>query len=134
VSADLTASAGCTTAFDPYNCGPDFVADVSAHETGHFLGLYHTTEDTGDAFDPLADTASCVCALCETDPGAIAACSNNPDGGSPTIADYTVCSGTSQQCGGANLLMYWDLSSAMQGDITPQQAAIMRSNPVITTP
>jgi hypothetical protein len=30
-----------------------------AHELGHALGLFHTTETNGLVFDPLDDTASC---------------------------------------------------------------------------
>jgi hypothetical protein len=131
LSTDLSATAGCGTALNVANCGPDEVALIAAHETGHFLGLVHPTEDTGDAFDPLVDTASCVCALCETNPSKAANCSV---GASPTVVDNTVCSGTTQQCGGANLLMFWLLTSSMDGSISPEQAAVMRSNPLISAP
>ncbi len=134
LSADIEASTTCGSGLDPFNCGPDRVALIAAHETGHFLGLFHPTEQTGDQYDPLVDTPSCVCALCETDPGAIAACSENPDGGQPTFVDSTVCNSPTQQCGGANLLMFWLLSADMKGDITPEQAAVMRGNPLISAP
>jgi hypothetical protein len=32
---------------------------TAAHETGHFLGLYHPTESSGDRFDPISDTPEC---------------------------------------------------------------------------
>ncbi len=35
------------------------IADVMAHELGHFLGLFHTTELDGTVFDPLPTTPSC---------------------------------------------------------------------------
>jgi hypothetical protein len=131
LASDLDPT-GCTSEYQPYKCGPDLIAGVAAHETGHFLGLLHPTEATGNEFDPLSDTASCVCALCETDPGAAAACGYNPDGGYPTVMDNSVCDGTSQLCGGANLLMFWAVSE--DGDVTAQQAAIMRANPLISAP
>jgi hypothetical protein len=134
LASDLSATAGCTSQFQPTTCGPDLVSVISAHETGHFLGLFHPTEQTGDSFDPLADTASCVCALCETDPVAAAACTNNPDGGQPTVVDNSVCSSATQLCGGPNLLMFWVDTTAMKGDISPQQAAVMRANPLISGP
>jgi hypothetical protein len=134
LSADLTASSTCTSALDPFNCGPDRVALIAAHETGHFLGLFHPTEQTGQQFDPLVDTPSCVCGLCETNQGDAAACGNNPDGGQATVVDNSICNGPTQQCGGANLLMFWLLSSDMKGDITPEQAAVMRANPLISAP
>jgi hypothetical protein len=135
LSTDLAATGGCVTGqYQPTRCGPDEVATISAHETGHFLGLFHPTEQTGDSFDPLADTASCVCALCETDPSAAAACSNNPDGGQPTLVDNSVCSTATQLCGGSNLLMFWILTTDMRGEVSPQEAAVMRANPLISKP
>jgi hypothetical protein len=131
LNADLAVVAGCSAALDPFNCGPDRVALIAAHETGHFLGLFHPTEQTGDEFDPLVDTASCVCALCETNAASAANCS---DGGTPTVVDNTVCSGTTQQCGGANLLMFWLLTTSMEGAITPEQGAVMRASPLISAP
>jgi len=132
LGTDLLSTSGCTAEYQPTICGPDLVAGVSAHETGHFLGLVHPTEQTGNVFDPLKDTASCVCALCETDPSAAAACSYNPDGGQPTFVDSSVCSSATQLCGGANLLMFWTVST--KGEITVEQAAVIRANPLISAP
>jgi hypothetical protein len=134
LAADLTVTSGCSATFDPFTCGPDLVGAIGAHETGHFLGLLHTTESTGDFFDPLIDTPACVCALCETNRGAEAACSNNPDGGEPTIVDNTVCSGVSQQCGGAAYLMFWLLSPDTKGLFSAEESAVMRANPLIAAP
>ncbi len=133
VAADLTSTSGCGTQFNA-SCGPDLVAGISAHETGHFLGLFHPTESTGDAFDPLVDTPTCVCALCETNPVAAAACGANPDGGFPTFVSNDVCSSGTQQCGGANLMMFWLLTSSWAGDLTPEESAVMRANPLIAAP
>jgi hypothetical protein len=134
LAADINSTGGCNAGFNPTSCGPDEVATIGAHETGHFLGLFHTTEQTGDSFDSLTDSAACVCALCETDPGQLAACSQNPDGGMPTLVDNAVCSGATQQCGGANLLMFWILTTSSTGAISPQEAAVMRANPLISAP
>jgi hypothetical protein len=134
LAVDLASTSGCGTRFNPRNCGPDLVAAISAHETGHFLGLLHTTEDTGDFFDPLIDTPACVCTLCALEPGAAAACTNNPDGGVPTVVDNTVCSGLSQDCGGANFLMFWLLSANTTGAFSAEESAVMRSNPLISAP
>jgi hypothetical protein len=135
LDADITVVNGCSTgSINISSCGPDRVALIAAHETGHFLGMFHPTEQTGDEFDPLVDTAACVCQLCETSPSAAAACTTNPDGGMPTVVDNTVCGASSQQCGGANLLMFWLLSTSMTGAVTPEEAAVMRANPLLSAP
>jgi hypothetical protein len=135
LAADLGSWPACGTEFNPAICGPDLVGAIAAHETGHFLGLLHTTEQTGDFFDPLIDTPACVCALCVFDPpAAAAACSSNPDGGQPTIVDNTVCSTRSQQCGGASFLMFWLLSTDTQGLFSAEESAVMRANPLISAP
>jgi len=129
--ADLTSMAGCTSSvLNPYYCGPDETAAIAAHETGHFLGLYHPTEETGDVFDPLVDTATCVCSLCTT--GSAAA--NCSDGGQPTLVSDNVCSGKTQQCGGANLTMFWVLTPSSQGQFSPEEAAVLRTNPLLAAP
>ncbi len=127
--ADLFSASSCTGPLTPF-CGADRTALIAAHESGHFLGMYHPTEETGDLFDPLTDTAACVCALCEA--GALAA--NCSDGGTPTLVDDTVCSGTTQLCGGANLLMFWILTPSSRGQLSPQEVAVMRTNPVLSQP
>jgi hypothetical protein len=35
-------------------------ARLLLHEAGHFLGLFHTTELSGESTDPLSDTATCL--------------------------------------------------------------------------
>jgi hypothetical protein len=42
------------------------LATTVTHEIGHYLGLYHTSELTGDAWDPIPDTPECHHdAICE---------------------------------------------------------------------
>jgi len=38
----------------------DGLGTTAAHEIGHYLGLYHTSERDGDAHDPIADTPECA--------------------------------------------------------------------------
>ena len=38
---------------------PNLLGQVLAHEVGHYLGLFHTTEQGGRSSDPLSDTPSC---------------------------------------------------------------------------
>ena len=37
----------------------DLMGETMAHEAGHQIGLFHTSEDTGLDFDPISDTPEC---------------------------------------------------------------------------
>ena len=37
----------------------NLLGQVLAHEVGHFLGLFHTSEQGGQGYDPIGDTAQC---------------------------------------------------------------------------
>jgi hypothetical protein len=39
--------------------GNDYTAQIFAHEVGHYLGLFHTSEQQGSGFDPITDTPEC---------------------------------------------------------------------------
>ena len=116
--ADLSTT-GCGANPQFTSCGADEIAYIVAHEGGHFMGLYHTTESNGSLFDPIGDTSQCA-------PG----CDANLDGilvGSECKDD----SSTTLSCGGASDLMFWLLSPQAKGLISPQQARVMRASPVV---
>jgi hypothetical protein len=120
-----SASAGCPepasgAAPDPMACGADEVAYIAAHESGHYLGLYHPTEGGGESFDPLSDTPHCECTSRCGDPSG---CSG---GVSPAR-----CSQPDPLCGGGGNLMFWVVSGASEGFLSPQQALIARSSPLV---
>jgi hypothetical protein len=116
-----------TGSVDFRGCGADRVAYIAAHEAGHWLGLYHTTEALGDAFDPLADTPMCPCATCRP-PTATPTCGTN----SATSYQMSVSACTvSASCGGGDNLMFWLFGAGSTGNLSPQQGQVMRGNPVV---
>jgi hypothetical protein len=113
------------------SCGPDLVAYIAAHETGHFLGLFHTTEQNGSNFDPLADTGKCPCVPCAGTQQAN--CADDPGANAPFLAaDQCFQSGAGAVCTGGDNLMFWQLEPGVsRGTITPQQAQVMKLNPAV---
>jgi hypothetical protein len=124
-------------------CGADVLAYVAAHEAGHWLGLYHTTEWHGTTFDPLSDTGTCPCARCAapgdrafcaeagaSDPAPVAALScDAPEG---ALADAVARAAPGVECQGASNLMFWQLDpERAQGRLSPEQGEVMRLNPAV---
>ncbi len=128
-SADLSTS-GCGSTTDYRHCGADEVAYIAAHEGGHWMGLYHTTEQTGDGFDPIADTPTCECTKCAPTADQANCAASNPKASSPTTMSTAWCTASST-CGGGDNLMFWILGAASQGTLTPDQGQAVRANPLV---
>jgi hypothetical protein len=126
VSSDSleTRLTSCGSSFS-LSCGPDEVAYIAAHEGGHWMGLYHTTEYDGESFDPLVDTSKCPCEQCAL--AADRANCNNPDPSKRTSVNVGQCTASST-CGGGDDLMFWILAGGSLGKLTCEQGAVMRSN------
>jgi hypothetical protein len=112
-------------------CGTDNTAYVTAHEIGHWLGLFHTTESDGTSFDTLTDTAPCPCAIC-AQTSQRASCSDviASGNGSTVVTNGQCVSGST--CGGGDNLMFWLLSGTYStGSLSPQQGRVMQLNPAV---
>ena len=121
----------CGSSIDLSGCGPDIVAYIAAHEGGHFLGLFHTTESDGEYFDPIADTAKCPCETCAlaSDQANCATEGKKPPPAVPAYVHSSRC--VSQRCSGGDNLMFWDLGPGSQGSLSAQQSLVMRLNPAV---
>ena len=81
------------------------LATTTAHEIGHLLGLFHTTEKHGSLFDPLSDTPEC-----RTSQG--------------LIASFNHC-----QKQDAKNIMFWQADS-LQKELSPSQVYILKHSPL----
>ena len=124
----------CGGPVDVALCGADRVAYIVAHEGGHWLGLYHTSEadQAGGAnasFDPLDDTPICDCSVCASTQARKDACRATTNA---TLIQSSECSQSGSPCGGGDNLMFWLLDPAhSRGRVTAQQGQVMRSNPLV---
>ena len=133
-AANLRLNSGlsaCAGSANYQGCGADVTAYIIAHEAGHFLGLYHVTEQYGAEFDPLLDTPTCVCKSCSSAPST---CADPAQGTPPASADrvrVNECLGAKPGCGGGDNLMFWLLGVGSQGNLTAEQGQVIRANPLV---
>jgi hypothetical protein len=127
--ADLRIS-GCGSSIDFLNCGADEVAYIAAHEGGHWMGLYHTVEATGDSFDPISDTPTCDCTKCAPSSQQASCAANDRSTSSPTTMSPAWCTASSS-CGSGDNLMFWVLGSGSRGSVSSDQGQVVRANPVV---
>jgi hypothetical protein len=116
-----SVAGACSGAVDISRCGADSVALVAAHEAGHWLGLYHTTEKGGAVFDPVADTGTCECTRCAP------AVNRSACGTANALVTSTDCS-AGAGCAGGDNLMFWLLGGNV---LSAQQGQLMRANPAV---
>lgn len=85
-------------------------AQTMAHEAGHYLGLFHTSESSGTSFDPLLDTAQCPA---------------NRDSNADGYLSAQECAGV-----GADNLMFW-LAGGNQTALSGDQRYVLLRNPMV---
>lgn len=105
-----TSKSGVVVTAADLATAPTDVGKIMAHEGGHFLGLYHTTERAGDRFDSLDDTPQCP-ASADTD-----------SNGRLSLAE---CAGQ-----GADNVMFWTLTEGA-ATLSSDQSWVLRRNPIV---
>ena len=105
-----------------YTLYSQVLGETAAHEMGHWLGLFHTTEAAGTSFDPLSDTTQCpISRANEVD---------HYDNGSKVYAED--CDGY-----GADNLMFWttwsyssQAAGETQENLSTEQQYILKYSPI----
>lgn len=92
---------------------PKSVGRTMAHEGGHWLGLWHTTEQNGALHDPLSDTPECPASR---------------DGDKDQIVTSSECQGA-----GADHLMFWQ-AGPTAAKLSGNQGFVLLRSPVVTSP
>jgi len=104
-----TSKSGVVVTAADLAAAPTDVGKIMAHEGGHFLGLYHTTERDGRLYDPLGDTPECPA-------------SANTGGGSFSVDECASFDGTN--------VMFWTLTDG-SASLTSDQSYVLRHNPIV---
>ena len=105
-----TTHSGVAITMTGFRRSPQQLAQTMAHEGGHYLGLFHTTEAEGNAFDPLPDTPECS--------------SRDRDRNGDGLVGYDECLRGS----GAENLMFWAAGDAAE-DVSNDQSFVVVRNP-----
>ncbi len=106
-----TTRSGVAVTTTGFRRNPTQLGQTMAHEGGHYLGLFHTTEAEGNAFDPLPDTPECR-----------SGADRNSDG----IVDYGECGGGK----GSENLMFWAAGDAAEA-VSDDQGFVVERNPAV---
>jgi hypothetical protein len=107
-----TSASGLAVTMADFPQGLGQIAETWAHEGGHNLGLFHTTENSGTAFDPLPDTPECTRAR---------------DANGNRVLESNECQGL-----GADNLMFWTTSpTGLNTGLTPNQGFVLLRDPVV---
>lgn len=103
-----TVHSGVALTMADFRKRPTVFGQTMAHEGGHYLGLFHTTESGGNTHDPLPDTLECP-----------ASNDSNFDG----KLSSTECRGK-----GAENFMFW-LAGESANQVSTEQGRVLRRNP-----
>lgn len=106
-----TNASGVAVTAKDLSADPKAVARTMAHEGGHWLGLWHTTEADGKLTDPLSDTPECPVSR---------------DSNSDKKLTSSECVGF-----GADHLMFWQAGPTAE-KVSGNQGFVLQRNPVVS--
>lgn len=115
----VTVASAVTLAVDAHldedgELDTDTMGSTLAHELAHQLGLFHTSEQEGDEFDPLSDTPRCDLSNDENDDGEV---------------DAEECA----DLDGPNL-MFYETAEETQTELSDQQVELLLAHPLAIEP
>ena len=87
------------------------LGETAAHEMGHWLGLFHTTESNGTVFDPLDDTPECPIS-------------------NALFSFFGVQPSDCEELDGTNLMFWTGSETIDQSTLTPNQVHIVNYSPI----
>ena len=108
-----TSGSGMAVTTADFPRGLADIADTWVHEGSHWLGLFHTTESSGTAFDPLPDTPECP------------ASPNDTDG------DHIMQPQECTALGAENEMFWTSVSSIPHSKLTANQQFVLLRNPAV---
>lgn len=108
-----TNASGVAVAVEDLATDATGVGRTMAHEGGHWLGLWHTTEQNGKLFDPLPDTPECP---------------SSNDVNNDEILSSEECANA-----GSDNLMFWQ-AGPTAAKLAGNQGFVLQRNPVVTNP
>lgn len=108
-----TQGSGMAVTTADFPRGLEDIAATWVHEGSHWLGLFHTTESSGTAFDPIPDTPECPV--------------STRDANGDKVMQPTECVGF-----GAEDVMFWtSVASIPNTTLTPNQSFVLFRNPAV---
>jgi hypothetical protein len=105
--------AGVSVAYGLLKDDAETLGIVMAHEGGHYLGLFHPTEASGKAFDPLDDTPECPASKYDSD-------------GNGKV-DHVECADA-----GTSNMMFWLVNGPQNKTFTTDQQFVLMRNPLVS--
>ncbi len=113
-----TSGSGMAVTTADFPNGLADIADTWAHEGSHWLGLFHTTESAGTAFDPLPDTPQC---------------DRSHDANGDNIMQPGECTtdGSGVTYGAENEMFWTSVNAIAHSKLTPNQSFVLLRNPAV---